>query len=117
MLHEPVGYLSQQMIPRVATVNAMIAVGVDKFLEVLICLNHSLTILESVLWMNIIVSKTMNEKECSMQVANPILWGYVITCAILLWGSHISLCVDRVIEAPVGWRCDCHTATEYRSAL
>ena len=35
MLHEPVGYLSQQVIPRVASVNAMIAVGVDKFFEIL----------------------------------------------------------------------------------
>ena len=62
MLHEPVGYLSQQVIPRVASVNAMIAVGVDKFLEILICLNHCLAILESVLWMNIVVCKTMYEK-------------------------------------------------------
>ena len=62
MLHEPVGYLSQQVIPCVTAVDAMIAVGVDKFLEILICLNHCLAILESVLWMNIVVSKTMYEK-------------------------------------------------------
>ena len=62
MLHEPVGYLSQQMVSCVATVDAMIAVGVDKFLEILICLNHCLAILESVLWMNIVICKTMYEK-------------------------------------------------------
>ena len=62
MLHEPICYLSQQVIPCVASVNAMIAVGVDKFLEVFISLNHCLAILESVLWMNIVVSKTMYEK-------------------------------------------------------
>ena len=61
MLHEPVGYLSQQVIPCVTAVDAMIAVGVDKFLEILSCLHHCLALLESVLWMNTVICKNMYE--------------------------------------------------------
>ena len=43
------------MIAGVSTVNAMITVYIEIFLEILICLHKSLTIFKYILWMNIVI--------------------------------------------------------------
>ena len=66
MVVEPFCNLAQQMATSVATKDAMIAVGIDILLKVLICLYQSLRIFKCVLWMHIIISQTMAKQQSTI---------------------------------------------------
>ena len=68
VLLEPVGNLAQEMIASVASKDAVIAVGIPYFLEVLVCLYQSLGILVSILWMHIVICHAMTNQQGSMQL-------------------------------------------------
>ena len=67
---KPLGNLTEQVLACVSSVDAVVAVGVDVLLEVLVCLDECLGILEGVLWMHIVVGQSMTEQQCSRQVVD-----------------------------------------------
>ena len=102
-------YLSEQMVTRVAAIDAVVAVGVDVHLEVLVCLHQSLSIFKCVLRMYVVISQTVTYQQRALQVARTIHRIDVITSWILLWRAHITFCVNGVIETPVCRRCHSNT--------
>ncbi|KAI6757100.1 hypothetical protein HG531_002925 [Fusarium graminearum] len=69
---------------------------------------------ERVLEVDVVVGDAVHNKEAlvaakSSGVSNH---GHVVATRVLLRRAHVALCVDAVVEAPVGHRGDSHTITE-----
>ena len=60
--HKEVGNLAQQVVASVATIDAVVAVGVHQLTEILVGLNKSLGILVHVLRMHIVVVPWQSSK-------------------------------------------------------
>ena len=56
------------MVAGVASEDAVIAVGIEKFAEVLVCLNERLRVFVGVLRMNIVVGCAVADEECAVKL-------------------------------------------------
>nr|CDL66824.1 unnamed protein product [uncultured bacterium] len=105
------------MIAGVTSRNAVVAVGVPKLLEILVCLNQCLRILEGVLWMNIVICQTMADKQGAMLLVGTLDWVYLVAILVLLRSTHVTLGIDGIIEAVAGRRRNSHTSLEHRATF
>ena len=63
LIDEELTDLAQQMLACVSTVDAMVAIGVDVHLEVLVGLHQRLSIFKGVLRMHIVVGQSVAEQQ------------------------------------------------------
>ena len=66
---EELQYLPVQVVARVATVDAVVTVGVNVHLEVFVGLHKRFSVLKYVLRMNIVVGKTVAQQQRAVQLA------------------------------------------------
>ena len=62
MIVEEVYALAEQMVTGVATIDAVIAIGIDQLAEVLVGLHQCLNIFSSVLVVHVVVSQSVTEQ-------------------------------------------------------
>ena len=65
-VYEVLRYLSQQMMAGVASIDAVVAVGIDVHLEVLVSLHQFLSIFKGVLRVHIVISQSVTDEQTSM---------------------------------------------------
>ena len=104
LFYKEVSNLSEQVVASVATIDAVVAVGVDVHAEILVSLDQSLRVFISVLWMHVVVGKAMTDKEAAAETCRSLDRVGVVTSRVLLRSTHIALCVYGVVETPVCWR-------------
>ena len=68
MLVEPLCNLAEEVLAGVAAIDAVVAVGVDVLLEVLVSLDESLGVLEGVLRVYVVVGQSVTEEQCAREV-------------------------------------------------
>ena len=72
MFNEEIGDAGQQMLGSVSTIDAVVAVGVDVHVELLVGLNEGFAIFRSIAQMHIVVSGTMYQEEFAMELVYPV---------------------------------------------
>ncbi len=98
----------------VATVDAVVTVGVELHLEGLIQLYQLLGIFGAVLEVDVVVGHAMHEQEAAMQLLSAAEGGgEAVVLAILLGRAHEAFAVDGVVVAPVGDGSHGHTGAEH----
>lgn len=80
LFNKKVCNLSEQVVASVATIDAVVAVGVDVHAEILVCLNKSLRVFICVLWMHVVVCKAMTDKEAAAETSRSLDRVGVVTC-------------------------------------
>ena len=105
------------MVAGVASEDAVIAVGIEEFAEVLVCLNERLRVFVGVLRMNIVVGCAVADEECAVKLRGTLNGIGGVTVRILLRCAHVALCIYRVVILPVGRRSYCHAGTEDATTL
>ena len=70
LLNKEVCNLSEQVLAGVAAIDAVVAVGVDILLEVLVSLDESLGVLEGVLRVYVVVGQSVTEEQCAREVVD-----------------------------------------------
>lgn len=64
------------MLTGIASEDAMVAIGVIIFFEILVGLYKCLRIFEGVLWMHIVISRAMTNEQRAMQAYWLCEWGW-----------------------------------------
>ena len=95
----------------------MVAVCIEKLLEILVGLHESLSILEGVLWVHVVVGGTVADKQCTMKFVGTRDGAISITLGILLRSAHVAFGVDRIVITIACRRSDRHTCLEDGTAL
>ena len=96
--------LSEQVVAGVAAIDAMVAVGVDVHLEILVGLHQCLGIFIGILRMHIDIGMTVADELCTVQVVHTLNGVGVIARGIFIGRTHIALSVNTVVKTPVGGR-------------
>ena len=89
-----------EVVSRVATIYAVIAVGIYQLAEILVSLYQRFSIFGCIAEMYVVVSLSVTEQQGTMQIVYTADGTVVITCSILLWRTHIALGINRIVIAP-----------------
>ena len=84
-------HLSEQVTACVASVYAVVAVGIYKLTEILVGLHESLAILECVLRVDIVIGKSMAYQQLAVQLLSACYGAFAVSVGILLWCAHETL--------------------------
>ena len=105
------------MVARIATIDAVVTVGIIKLAEIFVSLYQRLCILVRVLRMNIVIGCAVAEEQSSMELLSTHNGAHIIAIRVLLRCAHVTFSIDRVVEAPACGRRNCHTRTEHATSL
>ena len=100
LFNKEIHALSEQVVTGVATIDAVVAIGIYQLAEVLVSLHQCLGIFRSVTEMHVIVSTAVTEQESTLQLPYPTYRVLVVAAGILLRGTHKPLRIDSVVETP-----------------
>ncbi len=105
--------LTEEVIARITTKDAVIAVGIDQLPEILISLDQRLDILGRIAIMHIVVGQPVTEEQSPMQLGGSAdRIHLVVSSLVLLRSTHIPLRVDGVIKPPACRRGNSDTSPE-----
>lgn len=99
-------------------IDAVVAVGVECSLELLVCLSERSNVVYHVSQVNIVVGSAVHQQQMSLQLA--CVYNsrtLVVSLLVLLWCAHVTLGVHSVIETPVTWSRNSNAGLEYTLRL
>ena len=94
--------LAEEVVSGVATVDAMVAIGVGQFTEILVGLNECFCVFRRIAEVNVVVGKTMNKQQFAAEFRCTANGTHVVAISILARSTHEALGVDAVVVAPTG---------------
>lgn len=92
------------MISGVSAKDSVISVRIEVLFEIFVSLNQCFCVFVSILNMNVVIGDAMANQQFPTQFSGTLYWVNSISSCILLWGAHVSLCINRIVVAPIGGR-------------
>ena len=103
MLHEVADEACVELEGGVATVDAVVAVGVDCHVELFVGLDKAFCQLVGVLYVYVVVCSTVAEKEVAFELADVVHGGIGVVAGSILCGrAHVAFGVNGIVVAPIG---------------
>ena len=112
VLLQEVDTLAEQVVARVATIDAVVAVGIQLLTEVLVGLDQCLAVFGGIAIVDIVVCQAVNNHQVALQAVDARQGIVVVTSGVLLRGTHETLAIDGVVVTPGGWWCDGYATAE-----
>ena len=92
--------LTIQMIACIATIYAVVTIGIRELVEILVGLYESLGIFRYMTEMHVVVSKAVADEQSSLKVLCTRDRRLIITFLILLRSAHIAFGIYGVVVTP-----------------
>ena len=100
LFHEEIDTLAEQVEARVATIDAMITVGIYQLTEVLVGLHQCLGIFRRITIVDVIIGSAVTQQQGTMQLGDTGNGVVLVARGILLRCTHETLRIDGIVEAP-----------------
>ena len=105
------------MVARIATIDAVVSVGVNLHFKLLVDLYEGFAHFRDISEMHVVVSSAMNEKQTARKIGRTLHRIDGISRSVFIGRAHIALRIDGVVILPVAWCCNGHSGLKDRAAL